>query len=539
MAHVDYPYGKKRNWEFETADVDVGLKSVADSLVLKHSLRQSRDQWLYHTFRKFTSKARGAKAPEPPPPHTIVPRGKCDLVVGPHQFRQTTFYEVHYMQPATPVQTYQSSTNLYPSYAANGTQQQVAGTSTSVATPAPASTPSGPSDDLRLTLGEGLEYTISSDLVARIHHEASVNPIFAAKFRLAVDPNATPEQIRNFAFALPHLPGVKVSGAPTSLTLSTTEQQQQQQQQQVRLPPVREWDFVIEYNETPNERWLIPRGTLASCSRLLSKDGSGLSEVTLNLRLPIPQPPQPDGTTPPEPLVRYKSSKIWDEKNMENAGALGKIPKRQKVFLARHIPQGALLTQLQAAQTPGYTVRPLKQGPSNPPRPRRKPAQKPKPKPTPQEPLTTAAGTPTETINGVATSVTTSVTPTLQPPKPAKPPKEPKRTETSTTDVPLMKGGRFCRECVEAGKADDAIPQLPPKHTLPYSSTTYSYAAARPAAVYSVQNHVPSATVAAIPTAVSVEKSVTPTTQSSTPSQDTSAPQNTTAQTSSATPTST
>jgi hypothetical protein len=30
MAQVDFPYGKKRNWELDTADVDIGLKSVAE-----------------------------------------------------------------------------------------------------------------------------------------------------------------------------------------------------------------------------------------------------------------------------------------------------------------------------------------------------------------------------------------------------------------------------------------------------------------------------------------------------------------------------
>jgi len=30
MAQVDFPYGKKRNWELDTADVDIGLKSVSD-----------------------------------------------------------------------------------------------------------------------------------------------------------------------------------------------------------------------------------------------------------------------------------------------------------------------------------------------------------------------------------------------------------------------------------------------------------------------------------------------------------------------------
>ena len=30
MARIDLPYGKKRNWEFDTVDVDIGLKSIPD-----------------------------------------------------------------------------------------------------------------------------------------------------------------------------------------------------------------------------------------------------------------------------------------------------------------------------------------------------------------------------------------------------------------------------------------------------------------------------------------------------------------------------
>jgi hypothetical protein len=292
------------------------------------------------------------------------------------------------MQPQSTVPAYQIPSSSYSPYSTNGTQHPSTSPAPS-ATQAPTTAIPGSSDDqdlsqLRLTLGEGLEYTISSDLVARIHHEASVNPIFAAKFRLAVEPNATPEQIRNFAFALPHLPGVKVTGASSSLTLST--------EQQVRLLPVREWDLVIEFHETPNERWLIPRGTLASCTRLASRDRSGLSEVILTLRFPLPEPKSAnsEGTSsteksspdsnPPVAVkftLRHTPNAVYDlilswiggeDNNRDNAATLGKMvsdtsaalctfftylysqPKRTKVYLAHCVTQGALLTQLQAVR---------------------------------------------------------------------------------------------------------------------------------------------------------------------------------------------
>ncbi|XP_006454060.1 hypothetical protein AGABI2DRAFT_189385 [Agaricus bisporus var. bisporus H97] len=439
---------------------------------------------MLRTFPKFTTRVRNAKAPEAPPPHTIMPRGRCDLVIGPHRYRDTLFYEVHYMQSSSAIPAVQAPL-------------------TSITSASPPSTPSvstaatAPSDDqqlaqLKLALGGGTEYTISADLVARIHYEASVNPIFATKFRLAVEPNATQEQIRNFAFALPHLPGVTVSGAPTSLTLST------EQQQQVRLPPVREWDVVMEFNETPNERWLIPRGTLASCSRLVNKGASMLPEASLTLRLPLPDiqatntsaeeskvseeksldsiPPQAiKFMLPQTPDVIYDLILRWiggDDKNAANAAALAKIPKRHKIFLPHRIAQGALFTQLQAAQTPNYTLKPLKQG-SSTVRSRRKPQ---KPRPTQKA---SAAPAPTATLAGETPDKSATTVSSIKPGKSLKESKEVKRRryQTSTkpapmpirclvcfkTDVPLMMGGRYCRECVDAGKANIAIPQLPPR----------------------------------------------------------------------------
>jgi hypothetical protein len=97
-------------------------------------------------------------------------------------------------------------------------------------------------------------------------------------------------------------------------------------------------------------------------------------------------------------------------------------------------------------------MKPLKQGPSNPPRPRRKAAPKSKQKFTPQD-TPVQSGIPIETANSLTV-------PPAQSQKPAKLPKEPKepkrrRYQSTTkptpvirctvcykTDVPLMKGGR-------------------------------------------------------------------------------------------------
>ncbi|CAE6539306.1 unnamed protein product [Rhizoctonia solani] len=83
--------------------------SIADSLVLLQSLKQSRSVWLTKAFLRFStrSKDKTNQVNPPPPPHSLSLAGSCDLEIGPHLFPQTKifFVEYQYRQPPPPVAT--------------------------------------------------------------------------------------------------------------------------------------------------------------------------------------------------------------------------------------------------------------------------------------------------------------------------------------------------------------------------------------------------------------------------------------------------
>ncbi|CAE6432726.1 hypothetical protein ACGC1H_006766 [Rhizoctonia solani] len=83
--------------------------SVADSLVLLQSLKQSRSKWLTKAFLRFStrSKDKADQVNSVPPPHSLSLAGCCDLEIGPHLFPQTNIYFVQYQyrQPPPPAVT--------------------------------------------------------------------------------------------------------------------------------------------------------------------------------------------------------------------------------------------------------------------------------------------------------------------------------------------------------------------------------------------------------------------------------------------------
>ncbi|KAG9128002.1 hypothetical protein FRC07_006362 [Ceratobasidium sp. 392] len=79
--------------------------SVADSLVLLQSLKQSRSIWLTKAFLKFStrSKNKADQVISTPPPHSLALVGSCDFEIGPHLFPQTNIYFVQYQYTHPPV----------------------------------------------------------------------------------------------------------------------------------------------------------------------------------------------------------------------------------------------------------------------------------------------------------------------------------------------------------------------------------------------------------------------------------------------------
>ncbi|KAF8329129.1 uncharacterized protein EI90DRAFT_3125467 [Cantharellus anzutake] len=82
------------------------LDTLLCSLVLLHTLRQSRSRWINNPpLTKFSVRHRGKTTIDiHQPPHSLVFLGRCDVEIGPHVFLDTKFMEVQWdnmYQPLT------------------------------------------------------------------------------------------------------------------------------------------------------------------------------------------------------------------------------------------------------------------------------------------------------------------------------------------------------------------------------------------------------------------------------------------------------
>lgn len=226
-----------------------------DALHLKIPLA-ARERWLCSTFPKFSSKSRNNKDPAPPP-HTIQTRGTCNVVIGPHIFPDTVFYEVHYLSP----QGYQPSSfsnqpaNPYSAYSqgimtTNGTQ--VSHSSSAAGKPDNVNNGSSSSlDSLPASIA------LTPHLIQQINSAASSNPTLANLLQLAAAGNATQDQLKTLGLliqsfaSLPSVSSIQ-HGQPSTSSHGTYPGF-------LTHPPVKEFDLVFEFRETPNDRWCIPR----------------------------------------------------------------------------------------------------------------------------------------------------------------------------------------------------------------------------------------------------------------------------------------
>ncbi|KJA25845.1 hypothetical protein HYPSUDRAFT_37334 [Hypholoma sublateritium FD-334 SS-4] len=491
---VMLPVGGEPFWDQEDSeenDQGKNLKSISESFVLLKSLKQSRDRWLHSTFPKFSTKTRGHKAPEiVQPPHTIQPRGRCDIEIGPHLFPDTILYEVNYLSsdvPSTssapvsntPSNPYWQSTAPYGHsyrYATPGSAQQT----TSIPTPTPVSAtntiPSGstPAQSERvptpLITSLSAVSIITPSLISQVNAAAAADPIFSNLLQLAAAKTATEDQLQTLGLLIQSLAAIdhakKIAAAaslqvPVSSELPVTYNQPPPIQ-----TPVRPFDLVLEFRETPGDRWLFPRGTVC-IERLtttnnvinngdiliticLSNDGkvcvaldeqvveetnqanSGLYTATLRLK----EPP----THIWDNLIRWIGG---DEKNALCKRRLEDLVQPKRLYLGLRLPPGSLATQLQAACGPSYSMRPVRQGPAPQPRARQR-----KPYSEKKGAIKVVTG---ETISAKKARGSTSKAPALPI----------QCVSCKQTDVPLILGGRYCRPCVDSGKHNLATPKAP------------------------------------------------------------------------------
>ncbi|KAI0257164.1 hypothetical protein BJV78DRAFT_15495 [Lactifluus subvellereus] len=498
----DFPVGPKPEWELEQPESDqeisLPLKNVADSLLVFHSLKQSRSNWLSSTFPKFSSKSRGGKVSDTiPPPHTIRSLGKFDFQVGPHIFPDTSVYEAHYLN-STPVPQVPRSGSNQPSTSTWQTAPHYRAPTftpyfpyTTPAAPSVAIPPSVQRAPTPLVSAVASETPITPALINRVNDAASTDPILANFLQLAASGRATSDQLKTLALLIQSLATApsssipasalsSISGSephsllnllsaqtpsstpsssapatpPASLTYShpTHEYSIPQSSAPTSSQPPKEFDLVLEFPEKPYDRWLVPRVPVV-CERRPSI--GNIETILLLVALPFPKPTQEEAesatsttTDSPQEVVQFRITKVhtafWDSllnwaggsaKVETNRNILEKIAIPERVYLQHRLPEGDLLTKLQAAAVP-YSMKLIKPAHGDRVSTRRRATLK-------------RSGSSTESSQGAAT------TPKRKRPSQSKAGSASKKiacVSCGQGDVPLMMGGRFCRPCVDAGK---------------------------------------------------------------------------------------
>ncbi|KAK7465352.1 hypothetical protein VKT23_005331 [Stygiomarasmius scandens] len=435
---IELQLGPKPDWEL--SENQEGLHDISTSAVLLYALKQSREKWLSSNFTKLSGKAARGKTVDNPtlPPYTIHACGKCDLEIGPHFFYDTLFYEAHYTPTPTqsPYSSQWSSTTASNTSAASSSS--FSASSLSSISPVAMITPA---------------------LINKVNDAAASNPTLSNLLQVAAAGKANDDQLKTLGLLIQSLPQVSTHAANA-------------------VPP-REFDLVLEFREALSERWILPRGTSA-CERNTDSSADAC-DITLTCHTTLNRPASNGETSTHVPqndpqLFTLKFNKapvaVWDtllrwvggeQKNRENLETLSKVKEKPTSFLAYHLPDGPLLEQLKAATASPYTMKPVKPTASaTSSRSRRRPSQK-KLSEKPSEGSTVPSRRKSaDTTKTITQGVEKDATPAPKKPRQSKARGSAVQIRCLTcnqADVPLMLGGRFCRPCVESGKANPSIPQ--------------------------------------------------------------------------------
>ncbi|KAI9444832.1 hypothetical protein H4582DRAFT_853542 [Lactarius indigo] len=472
------------------------LKSASESLVVLHSLKQSRSNWMSSTFPKFSSKSRGGKISDTiPPPHTMRSLGKFDFHVGPHIFPGTSVYEAHYLQSSPVPQLPRPGPNQ-PSTSTWHTTPYRPSTYTPYTPYGTSTTPSAGAYTQRaftpLVSAVASDTPITPALISRVNDAAATDPILANFLQLAASGRATSDQLKTLALLIQSLAytpssaaalgGVSATEAlsvlnqlsaqtPSSTPGSSTPATppatlvpphpahehltSAQSTNSTGLPAPKEFDLVLEFPERPYDRWLFPRVPVV-CER--NPTLGDIEAVLLVVALPLPKQKQgepaesatPESLDPPQEVVQFRITKVnqafWDSllnwaggsaKVEANRSILEKIANPARVYLQHQIPEGDLLTKLQAAALP-YSMKSIKPPHGDRGSTKRRTA-----------PRRTGSNAESQGAGNAPKRKRASQ------PKAAPISKKIACVSCGQADVPLMMGGRFCRPCMDAGKASN------------------------------------------------------------------------------------
>ncbi|KAF8632988.1 hypothetical protein AX15_001585 [Amanita polypyramis BW_CC] len=501
--NIELPVGSRLGWELENTVESKLLHSVADSAVLVRSLRQSRERWLLSNFPKFSTKARPSKSseappPPPPPPHTTQIRGRCDVEIGPHIFSDTVFYEIHYLP------TQLSSFNTYPYQNSWRTITPYSGSyGQGTPTPSTATQQSVPSSTS--SIDSAALASVSPALINQVNSAASSNPILANLLQLAAAGKATQEQLKTLGLLIQSL-------ASRDSAANVANQQQPSTSLPssllVNQPPVKPFDVVLEFRELPNERYLFPRGPTV-CERVLDSvvtDAAYDAIITTCMPFKKASEEAPETSeqgaseTPKQPektpqIVKIHLKKapftVWDtlyrwvggEQEMNrHKEHLRNLKGAKRTYLGYQLLDGSLLTQLQAVSKNVYPMKYIKPGQHSSRSSKKRSAPRKESESSPKR----GDGAPSAKQRRRTQSTKRAPVQILC-------------QACGSTDVPLIHGGRYCRPCVDSGRAvlgekQQSAPNATSQQTEPTRSpvfihSTYSSQPQNSPAVRST-NHV-------------------------------------------------
>ncbi|CAK5264526.1 unnamed protein product [Mycena citricolor] len=392
---------------------------------------------------------------------------RCTMEIGPHSFLETSFSEVQYSwQSAPPTHPY------HPYYGAHNPL------------PAPAHPPSN---------------VMPPSLFDRVHAAAVSNPLLANQLALAANGRATEAQMQTLGLLIqsiadsPHV-------APYSASPAAPQTYGYPPPQPPVPVPTKEFDIIFNFKESLHDKSLLPR-KLATCDKVEGPH-LGVNEVCDVLLRILLDPPTKVSTEPgterPTPQVvtiwlRQPHEGIWDmlrlwiggeEKIRENAIALDELEvvsllsalsdivsdsnpqkKTKRVYLKNRSSDTALIAQLRTAgSNPAHAMKLIK-----PTKWAARAKRKLQPRPQPPVPvIANEAPAPSVLSFNIPPTAPASTVPQRRPSETPLP--EAKRSHLSKpgssqppvtirclsclqTDVPLILGGRFCRPCVDSGRA--------------------------------------------------------------------------------------
>ncbi|EMD41888.1 hypothetical protein CERSUDRAFT_120795, partial [Gelatoporia subvermispora B] len=461
---VELPVGAHPEWELDEVDEDgeqPELHSIPRSQALHQSLVQSRNKWLSTALPKFSAKARGGRPAEVvPPPHTIKAHGRFDVVIGPHTFLSTAFYEVHYMPQSLVEPTPSTSVPPHATIPAPQASSSTRPPSQTSATPSAQSTAS------QILSSLGVDTFVTPNLIAQVNSASRSNPTLAKLLQRAAVGQASTDELKTLGLLIQSLSTLQKADINTAAQIASAATQAVTA---TPLPP-RDFDIVIEFHDKPSEKFIFPRGCVV-CEREGPEDPRWRTrDVLVSTCLPFPS--TIGGTEAqdiaPE-VVTFRILRmypaLWDtllswtggESQMkENKRRLREIKIPPRTYLQYRLPDGPILSQIEAALTQ-HSTKPVM--PANADKVKAKRKAPPRKTALPGDDMIAAPE-----VTPKKRRQTTKVKPMNHPPRIA-------CHVCGRTDVPLMMGGRYCRECIDAGKAVAAIPQVPsvpvaaPSHT--------------------------------------------------------------------------